>query len=66
MHGCYQNYQMANLDLIKYSGFAEHAVTNNLILLFPQANMGTENHNGCFDYGVQKSSDKNYATNLGI
>ena len=62
LHGCYQNYQMANLDLVMHSGFAEYAVTNDLILLFPQANMGVENYNGCFDYGVQWSSDKLYAT----
>lgn len=38
LHGCGQHYQNAFLGLVKYSGFNEYAVTNQMIILYPQAN----------------------------
>jgi poly(3-hydroxybutyrate) depolymerase len=64
MHGCGQQYQNAFLGLVNYSGFNEYAVTNELIILYPQANANTIlNQAGCWDIGIQLGSDENYATN---
>jgi poly(3-hydroxybutyrate) depolymerase len=66
MHGCVQNEQAVFLGLVNYSGFNEYAVTNQLIIVYPQANaVFGKNLAGCWDVGIQAGSAENYATNEG-
>ena len=49
-----------------YSGFNEYAVTNDLIILYPQVNGNAWfNTYNCWDIGIQRGSDPYYATNHG-
>lgn len=55
-------YQMVGESIVMNSGFAEYAVTNNMILLFPQAEFHyLKNIGGCWNL-----DDTNNKTGPGI
>lgn len=53
LHGCGQNYRYTYLALPKYSGFNEYAVTNDIIVLYPQTRGSWwYNPSSCWDIGI--------------
>lgn len=61
LHGCQQNYATIGDKFLKNTGYTRWADTNNIILLFPQAQVDNTSHqtadsgslpnpNGCFDW----------------
>jgi len=49
-HGCDQSREDVGEDFIKESGFARHADTNRLVVLFPQIEGSLANPHGCWDW----------------
>jgi len=61
LHGCMNGNEMIGKSLVINSGFAEYAVTNKMILLFPQAEFHyRKNFAGCWDYAHGPPSAKVY------
>jgi len=65
LHGCVQNWDTIDLQYVEHAGYNEWAETNNIIILYPQAepNLVLSNPNACFDWWGYAGSD--YATKTG-
>lgn len=50
LHGAMQDLKRVDKTFAEDSGFIEHAVTNNIVLLFPQAKDGEKNPRAAFDF----------------
>jgi poly(3-hydroxybutyrate) depolymerase len=50
LHGCEQARESVGDVFIKESGFARHADTNRLVILFPQIAGSVVNPHGCWDW----------------
>jgi poly(3-hydroxybutyrate) depolymerase len=49
-HGCKQNVATVGSQFYKNTGYNRWADTNNIIILYPQANTTSDNPNGCWDW----------------
>ncbi len=49
-HGCKQNVATVGSQFYKNTGYNRWADTNNIIILYPQANTTSANPNGCWDW----------------
>jgi len=63
-HGCQQAYGQLGDTFITHSGYVQWASTNNLIILFPQAEESLENPEGCFDWWGYVNSDYSFKTGV--
>ncbi|MEC5215884.1 poly(3-hydroxybutyrate) depolymerase [Actimicrobium sp. GrIS 1.19] len=50
LHGCLQNVATVGSQFYKNAGYNKWADTNNMIVLYPQANSTAANPNGCWDW----------------
>jgi len=63
-HGCQQGYGQLGDTFITHAGYIQWAITNNMIVLFPQAAESIENPEGCFDWWGYVSSDYSFKTGV--
>lgn len=49
-HGCKQNVAIVGAQYYKNAGYNQWADTNNIIVLYPQANASVDNPKGCWDW----------------
>jgi poly(3-hydroxybutyrate) depolymerase len=49
-HGCKQNVATVGTAFYRNTGYNKWADTNNMIILYPQANVTSANPNGCWDW----------------
>ncbi|EFA84431.1 polyhydroxybutyrate depolymerase [Heterostelium album PN500] len=63
-HGCLQTIPLIGDTFYVNTGYNEIADTNNLIILYPQAQANTLNPKGCFDWWGYTGAD--YASQLGV
>jgi len=63
-HGCEQTVDCINDTYYTQTGYNQWAETNNIIILYPQAQENTLNPFGCWDWWGYTGSD--YATQFGI
>jgi poly(3-hydroxybutyrate) depolymerase len=49
-HGCKQNVATVGSAFYRNTGYNKWADTNNMVILYPQANTTTANPNGCWDW----------------
>jgi poly(3-hydroxybutyrate) depolymerase len=50
LHGCNQSKSSIGTTFVEDTGYLEWAAQNNLIILFPQAIMTSDNESGCWDF----------------
>jgi len=68
-HGCGAMYDFLGLYYVNYIGFNEVAEANNIIILYPQASLSTENPinpEGCFDIYGYLNDNMQYLTKDGV
>lgn len=64
LHGCEQDFNSVQDAFIKHTGLLEWATTNNIIVLFPQAQSNLLNPKSCWDWWGYTGSA--YASNVGM
>ena len=56
-HGCEQDYGMIGETFVREAGYGEWAESNNIVILFPQAVVGSLNIEGCWDFAGITGAD---------